>query len=242
MTSIVRYSTGASDVGPAKNFSWEYPIPQNRFWDDLSFVIGRNFLTCFSEDELVRLPLDPDSVQSRETKLELLLRLLEDRATEREAAAAAQHDKRNDGGEQRLTWYDVDYEGWSRQRLGVATLQEALGRFDDEEATVRELCLRRKDKTNLSYPHTLTVILLRKKQFAEAAENEAPVLEWLTGRLGADSPQARKHHLHSLDVPLMFVCSRFCRSWSEKNDCSGFMAVGTGRGSPGDVLRGRPAH
>lgn len=171
-----RYSQGKKDIGEAANFSWEYPVPANEFWNTLGFVTGRSFLQCFSADEIARLPLD--STLSKSGKLELLLKLLREKLSSQDAAAAPQ------------TPYDVNYEAWDKLLLGIYTMQGQLGQSADAEKTIRMLVDRRKDKTNLSHLHSLSGLLDEQGKYAEAEETEEPVKLWLDERLGKDSPQA----------------------------------------------------
>jgi hypothetical protein len=110
----VRYST--NNVGEAKEFSWEYPVPVNKFWGDLEFIDGRNFLQCFTSGEIEQLPLD----DSRDItgKLELLLQLLQDKLSAEDTLASPQ------------TLYDVDFEAWDKLLLGIHTMQKRLGTWD----------------------------------------------------------------------------------------------------------------
>ncbi|KAK5652325.1 hypothetical protein OQA88_10675 [Cercophora sp. LCS_1] len=171
-----RYST-PNISNAAKNFSWEYPVPDNAFWNDLKFVIGRNFLTSFSPEEISQLPIDPNSTQSKSEKLELLLHLLREKIAAQDAEALPQ------------TFYDINYEAWETTWLAVHTLQYELG-LPEAEQTIRMLIDKRKNKANLSHFHTLSVVLFEKGRYADAEEMERPVLEWLVGRLGDTSPQA----------------------------------------------------
>ncbi|EON63811.1 hypothetical protein W97_03039 [Coniosporium apollinis CBS 100218] len=171
-----RYSQNSKNIGEAKNFSWEYPVPANDFWNPLDFVVGRNFLQCFSADEIARLPLD--STLSKDGKLELLLQLLQEKLFSRDAAAAPQ------------TLYDVDYAAWDKLLLGMCTMQGQLGQSAEAEKTIRSLVDRRKDRTNLSHLHSLSGLLAEQGKHAEAEETEMPVKLWLDERLGKDSPQA----------------------------------------------------
>ncbi|KAK0652629.1 hypothetical protein B0T16DRAFT_427034 [Cercophora newfieldiana] len=173
-----RYST-PNITATAKSFSWEYPVPDNAFWNDLKFTVGRNFLSSFSSpEEIAQLPIDPNSTQSKPEKLELLLRLLNKKIAAREGEASPQ------------TFYDVDYEGWDTAWLGVHTLQYELGRIPEAEQTIRMLADKRRNKANLSHFHSLSVLLFEQGKYAEAEEVERPVLDWLVGRLGDTSPQA----------------------------------------------------
>lgn len=172
-----RYST--PNIGAAKNFSWEYPVPDNAFWNDLKFTVGRNFLSSFSSpEEIAQLPIDPSSTQSKSEKLELLLRLLQEKIAARDEEASPQ------------TFYDVDYEAWDTTWLAVHTIQYELGCLPEAEQIIRMLMNRRKNKANLSHFHSLSVLLFEQGRYSEAEEVERPVLDWLVGRLGDTSPQA----------------------------------------------------
>ncbi|KAK0631541.1 hypothetical protein B0T14DRAFT_501881 [Immersiella caudata] len=173
-----RYSTGTSNIPEnVKNFTWEYPVPDNAFWNDLKFVIGRNFLSSFSPEEISQLPIDPNSTHSKSEKLELLLRLLHEKIAAKDTKASPQ------------TFYDVDYKSWDTAMLGVQTIQYELD-LPEAEQTIRMMIERRKNKNNLSHFHSLSVLLFEKGRYVEAEETERPVLEWLVGRLGDTSPQA----------------------------------------------------
>lgn len=178
----VRYSTSNVQATEAKNFTWEYPVPDNAFWNDLKFVVGRNFLSSFSPSEIAQLPINPNSTQSQSEKLELLLQLLQKKITAEDAKASSLA--------QGQTFYDVDFEAWQTAWLGVHTMQYNLGRIPEAEQTLRMLIDRRKNKANLSHFHSLSVMLFEQGRYAEAEETERPVLDWLVGRLGDTSPQA----------------------------------------------------
>jgi hypothetical protein len=176
-TTGIRYSQNKKDIGDAKNFRWEYPVPENKFWDDFTFVEARNFLQSFSPAELENLPIDPNSTQDKKEKLELLLKLLHDKLAAEDAAAEPE------------TFYDVNFDAWDQLYLGVFTVKHALGHADAED-TLRMMIDRRKYKSNYSHQHTLSVLLFDQGKYAEAEETEIPVKDWLDGRLGKDSPQA----------------------------------------------------
>jgi hypothetical protein len=108
----VRYSQGNKDIGAAHNFSWEYAVPQNKFWDDLPYTVGRNFLSLFEPGE--QQPSFDDgsenSALSRTDKLQLLLKLLRERLAGKDAEAAPR------------SFYDVDYQAWDRTWLAIAEI------------------------------------------------------------------------------------------------------------------------
>ena len=166
-------------MGLATNFSWEYPIPVNDFWDTLDFSVGRNFLTCFTPDELERMHLDDSKGSLDQTaKYELLLSNLKKKCADEDAKAAPQ------------TLLDVNFDLWNELTHGMSTLYHYLGNMDEEEKLTRSLIENRKDKTNLSYFHSLSGLLRDRGRFAEAEEMEISVRDWLDGRLGPDSSQA----------------------------------------------------
>ena len=173
-----RYSQNNKDIGDAKNFSWEYPIPVNDFWKSLDFIVGRNFLQCFSPAEIELLRLEESESLSKEGKLQLLLKLLQEKLSAGDTAAALQ------------TLYDVDYGSWDKLMLGIHTMQLYLEQADEAETSLRELIDRRKDTTNLSYLHSLSVMLEKRGDYVEAEETERKVRVWLDAKVGRDAPQA----------------------------------------------------
>lgn len=63
-------------------------------------MVGRNFLQCFSADEISQMPFD-DSL-SKAGKFELLLKLLQDNLLSEDTAATPK------------TLYDVNYVAWDK--------------------------------------------------------------------------------------------------------------------------------
>jgi len=171
----VRFSQGDKDIGSARNFSWEYPIPKCPFWDDFTYPTARNFLDLFGADEHV--PVDLNSTLDKRSKVALLENLIQERLASRDAAAAPN------------TLYDVDYEYWRKIWLAKISMQVEV-QDPELEQTIRMMIERNKDPSNLSYHHNLTGVLLRKGKFAEAEATEAPVPAFLDGRLGKESPQS----------------------------------------------------
>ncbi|TVY57994.1 hypothetical protein LSUE1_G009136, partial [Lachnellula suecica] len=171
----VRFSEGDKDIGSARNFSWEVPVPKCAFWDDFTYPTARNFLDLFSASEHVSI--DPSSTLDMKSKVALLDNLLDERLAAKDAAAAPS------------TLYDVDYDYWKKIWLAKVSMQVEV---DDPgiEQTIRMLIARNKDPANLSYNHNLTGVLLRKGKFAEAEAMEVDVPAFLDGKLGRDSPQS----------------------------------------------------
>ncbi|KAK3389314.1 hypothetical protein B0H63DRAFT_463373 [Podospora didyma] len=198
----VRYSTAkVATSKEAQAFSWEAPVPVNRFWDDFDYCLSRNFLGNFTNDELrsQQSAIDPDSEAPKTEKLELLLRLLEEKlATEEEVS---------------VVWFDAplhvrEYKRWQSLVQGIYTMQDALDRLDDAEKSIRLLVDRcppgggQQDENgsssslvssaNVGALHMLGDHLVKMKKFVEAEETALPVREWMDAspKLGRDSPQA----------------------------------------------------
>ncbi|KAK3310027.1 uncharacterized protein B0T15DRAFT_21839 [Chaetomium strumarium] len=177
----VRYSQGNKDIGAARNFSWEFAVPQNKFWDDLPYTAGRNFLSLFEPGEQPSLDDDDNAdsnALSRPDKLRLLLKLLRERLARKDADAAPR------------SFYDVDYQAWDKTWLAIAGIQHELRDFAAEEQTLRMLIERRKDSSNLSHLHSLSGLLLEKGAYEEAERTETVVRDWLDSKLGRESPQS----------------------------------------------------
>ncbi|KAI1264681.1 hypothetical protein F5Y18DRAFT_389781 [Xylariaceae sp. FL1019] len=165
-------------VEKVRDFPWEYPIPDNRFWADIPLAPARTFLQSFSAEELAELPIDPDSTLEVDPKLELLLTLLREQLARKEADSAPD------------SLYDADYTTWEKIHMGVFSSQRTLRDNDAAEVTVRVLIDGRKDKSNLSLLQSLDFILMDRGKYEEVEETEPKIIEWLNGRLGNDSPQA----------------------------------------------------
>jgi hypothetical protein len=114
---------------------------------------------------------------SKAGKLELLLQLLQDKLLSEDTAAAPK------------AFYDVNYVVWDKLLLAMHTMQVHLGRLEGAEQMLRELIDRRKDQTNLSHLHSLSVMLEKNGDYVGAEETERPVRIWLDEKLGKDSPQ-----------------------------------------------------
>ncbi|KAK7943315.1 uncharacterized protein PG986_012428 [Apiospora aurea] len=180
--SRVRFSQGQRDIGEARHFSWEYPVPDNDFWRDLPYSLSRNFLQSFSSEKLKQLSPRFDDELDRTAKLELLARLLREELKEQDAAADAEHSGR--------TFYDVDYTRWRAVWLAIASMQLELGHSAEAESTLRMLHEKRQDPANLSHLHSLASLLLARGAYAETEKMETEVRAWLDSCLGRDSPQA----------------------------------------------------
>jgi hypothetical protein len=175
-----RYSNGEiATAEAAKSFSWEAPVPVNGFWDSIDYCTARNFLINFSDAELEQLPIDKDSTEDSRAKLQLLLRLLEEKIAQEEAAATPPQ-----------SLYETDYKRWYSLWQGVFRMQDMLD-LPEAEDTVRML-VARAEKGNSVPRHMLADYLVKIGKYAEAEDTERPVLAWMESgpHLGRESPQA----------------------------------------------------
>ena len=189
----VRYSTAkVATSNDAKNFSWEAPVPVNRFWDDFDYCISRNFLGNFTDEELhEQSAINPDSDAPRAEKLELLLQLLEEKLTTEEEASVAAIG---------FPLHIRDYKRWNSLVQGIYTMQDALGQLDAAEKSIRLLVDKSPGRVeNEPLPtasvvplHMLADHLVKMGKCVEAEETAIPVREWMDAspKLGRDSPQA----------------------------------------------------
>ena len=178
ITTEVKYSRGSKEIGAAKSFAWEYPVPNNAFWGPLDFVAGRNFLKCFSSSELQAM--EPRLIGSlpNPEKYELLLKILNEKLEAGDKAAAPK------------TLQEVDHKVWDDLMLGVVTMYARLNRLVDQESTLCLLIAKRQDPCNLSHLYNLAGVLLEQGKYAEAEEMASEARDWLDGKLGKESPQA----------------------------------------------------
>ena len=179
-TPSFRYSNDeVATSEAAKAFSWEAPVPVNRFWDSFEYCIARNFLGNFLDHELEQLPIDQDSADDQQTKLQLLLPLLKDKLAKEEAATS-----------QPQSLYERDYQRWYSLWQGIYVIENQLD-LPEAEQTVRML-VERTDKSNVVPPHMLAEHLVRVGKYKEAEDTERPVCAWMDTRphLGKASPQA----------------------------------------------------
>ncbi|KAJ5950215.1 uncharacterized protein N7479_008628 [Penicillium vulpinum] len=184
--SSFRYSTGEiTTAEKAKSFSWEAPIPVNRFWDSFSYPTARNFLANFSDHELEQLAVDPmginpDDTTDQQKKLQLLLQLLRNKLAKEEAAISPPQ-----------SFYEVDYKRWNGIWQGIYTLENELD-LPQAEETVRMLVEKRLDDSNVIPIHLLAEHLVKIWKYKEAEETARSVYEWMVSRphLGKHSPQA----------------------------------------------------
>ncbi|OJJ67565.1 hypothetical protein ASPBRDRAFT_134965 [Aspergillus brasiliensis CBS 101740] len=163
-----------------KDPRWEKPVPVSPFWNSIDYSIARNFLANFSSAELAQLPIDEDSSADQRCKLLLLLRLLQRKLDQKEAATSPPQ-----------TLYVSDYQQWYRLWQGIYALQDELN-LPEAEQTVRMLVEKTPYKTNVVPSHMLAEHLVKVGKYEEAEWTERPICAWMDARphLGPSSPQA----------------------------------------------------
>ncbi|KAH6845710.1 hypothetical protein B0I37DRAFT_191181 [Chaetomium sp. MPI-CAGE-AT-0009] len=178
-----RYSNGEiATAEAAAVFSWEAPVPVNPFWDDIDYCPARNFLGSFSEHELEELPIDPSSTDTPDAKLQLLLRLLQEKLAYEEAAASPPQ-----------SLHDTNYTRWYDLWQAIYALQSASGLLEEPGTTARMLVARQPEHSADVRPrHILAEHLVKVGKYAEAEDTARPVCAWMDAqpRLGKGSPQA----------------------------------------------------
>ncbi|KAI2696589.1 hypothetical protein CBS147332_8941 [Penicillium roqueforti] len=186
VVSSFRYSIAEiATAEAAESFSWEAPVPVNRFWDSFSYGTARSFLGNFSDAELEQLAIDPvvidsDNTADQQKKLQLLLQLLRNKLANEETAISPPQ-----------SLYDVDYKRWYGLWQGIYTLENELN-LPQAEETVRMLVERRPDESNVVPLHMLAEYFVKAGKYKEAEEIARPVCEWMDAcpHLGKTSPQA----------------------------------------------------
>ncbi|KAF9244024.1 hypothetical protein DTO013E5_6465 [Penicillium roqueforti] len=140
VVSSSRYSTGEiATAEAAESFSWEAPVPVNRFWDSFSYGTARSFLGNFSDAELEQLAIDPvvidsDNTADQQKKLQLLLQLLRNKLANEETAHSRPQ-----------SLYDVDYKRWPDESNVVPLHMLAeyfvkAGKYKEAEEIARPVC------------------------------------------------------------------------------------------------------
>ena len=175
-TEEVRFSTGKVAASDAANFSWERAIPVNPFWDDIDYCLARNFLDSFKDEEIPKLPIDPQSTAPLNEKLELLIKLLREKLSQLGPDVI-----------------ENDYNSWGNVQLAIYSVQNDMD-LPEAEDTLRAMINQvpeEKAALRLSNTHTLCDWLSRHGKYDEAEEKERLVIQWMIEhpKLGAASPQ-----------------------------------------------------
>lgn len=159
-------------------FEWDFEVPDVPFWKGLEFTVARNFLTCYSSEEVEKMHFD--AALSVPDRLRFLLSQLTSSLSAREAAAAPQ----------RL--HVADPPAWRRFLLGIQTMQKFLGLSVEEAQTIRKTLDTTEGDARIPWLNMLSDLDLRNGDYAEAETLSQEVLPWMQNhaKLGKDSPQA----------------------------------------------------
>jgi len=174
----VKYSTGASDIGDAKNFAWEYGVPDNDFWNDLDWKVGKAFFTCFSDAEIDSINPQLKGSLSRIEKIKLLRRILQDTLASEDLAVAPR------------SLLEVDLKRWKVLMAGICDTYRIEGNAIKERKVLEEIIAKSKPTSILNHNHYLSSLMEETGQYEEAVETETPVLALLDEKMGVDSPQS----------------------------------------------------
>jgi hypothetical protein len=178
MDTTARYSTGVGKVSDAPQFSWEFPVPDNDFWRSFRYPSARNFIQCFTEDEIKAFQLhERHGTESPEAKQKLLINALQE------------HMKSEETDNQPL--YKTDNASWVRHMMAVTALYSETGDLDAQIQMAETL--REHADNPISHEHSLASMLIQRGQpgdFQKAEEFEGPFLAYVDKRLGQDSPQS----------------------------------------------------
>lgn len=171
-----------TDAEP-KKFPWDFDNPNTPFWNDpaLNSPLPRNFLTCFTADEIYEMNLDASGDLPKEEKLSLLLCLIQAKYKGREAEVAP------------LALYETAWEDWQHLMVGTIHLQDLSGLKEDQEKSLELLIDHGRDgKRNLSGVNMMASFRMEQGEYGDAETMMREVLSWLQGHelLDRDSPQA----------------------------------------------------
>ncbi|KAL3421688.1 hypothetical protein PVAG01_05844 [Phlyctema vagabunda] len=180
MSSIkFRYSTGILDPNDAPEFAWEYPVPINDFWNSFRYITGRNFLTCFSQQEIFDMNLEQHNNSSNKQKAAILLASIEEKITALETL-------------DRPLW-ETDFATWQKLMQAEISVYGELKLLDKEIEAEEEVINKRGDKYIPAHANGLAYLLTKRGRpgdFEKAEELERNAQEWFDLNLGKDSPQA----------------------------------------------------
>jgi hypothetical protein len=178
------FNVEITTANAAAAFSSAAPVPVSPFWDDIDYSSARKYLDNFSQYELPQLPIGPNSADKPTAKLQLLLRLLQEKLTKDEAEAATSPPNFLHGANC-TRWYDL----WQ----AIYTIQSAAGFLEAAGVTARMLVVwRPDDSTDVRPRHLLAEHLVAVSEYAEVEETAQPVCAWMNAqpRLDKGSPQA----------------------------------------------------
>jgi hypothetical protein len=169
----------SDDAHRPPKFEWDYEVPQNAFWSNLNYSVGRNFLQCYTSPEISEMTFDENL--SVDEKLDYLLRTLDNTLAKKETESAP------------IPLKDADHTTWRNILLGLSTIEHFAGNLDMEEELTRERYENgpggSKDTSALQ---ELSVIMEATGRYAGGESMAREVLHWMEWHesLGKESPQA----------------------------------------------------
>lgn len=175
-TGVARFSMGKLDIKDAPNFHWEYPVPVNDFWDTLKYPSARNFLTCFSTEEVEQMNLEQYGSLSNDKKAEILIKILRERIASKES--------------RERPLYIIDNALWQKLMMAIGTIYGESDQLDKQIEVAEELVEKRVDKSNVSHLHALGALLAKRGEYRRAEEIERQCTEYMDAKAGKDSPQS----------------------------------------------------
>ncbi|KAJ4389612.1 hypothetical protein N0V93_007083 [Gnomoniopsis smithogilvyi] len=171
-----------SDDRPEK-FPWDFDDPNTPFWNDpaLKSPLSRNFLTCFTAQEVTDMNLDASAHLIKDKKLSLLLHLLQSKYEARKAEVAPS------------PLYETAWEDWQRLMVGFIHLQDLSGLGEEQQNSLELLMKHGRDgKRNLVGVNMMASFKMDQGKYDDAELLVREALPWLQEHemLGRDSPQA----------------------------------------------------
>jgi tetratricopeptide (TPR) repeat protein len=159
-------------------FSWDHDVPNTPFWKDLPFTTARNFLKCFSDEELEAMSFPDD--MAKDDKWRLLLSRLQ----QKEAAMIAKRAP--------APLYDANQDMWMNLVLGRYTMHMELKEYDAAEAALQEMSDHGTYNNQMAAKNMLADLYATYGRYAEAEAMGRECLTWLREMaiLGPQSPQA----------------------------------------------------
>jgi len=166
-------------MGGRPDFPWEYPVPDDEFWNTLKYSTSRNFFQSFTPEELAPMQFDPKLNQTE--KLCLLSKLLQGKLASKDAEYAPKH------------LYEFDHPLWMKIMVAQWSMQDDLDNEEELEKISLDMLDKNPDPKNLSALNILVNLREKQGRYKEAEKTlKAEVLPWMRNheKLGADSPQA----------------------------------------------------
>lgn len=159
-------------------FKWDYDVPDIPFWTDLPFTTARNFLTCFSAEELDVMSFPEDL--SKEEKLMMLKMRLQDKWV----AGVAEHAPE--------PLYEAANEAWAKLMLGIYTMHRELKESDQAFVILNEMEKHGTHNTKMASKNMRSDMYAEAGRYSEAEAMGRECLAWLRGlpQAGPDSPMA----------------------------------------------------